>query len=527
MTVGRKDVHHGLVVLVLALALWRGVVALAGLAQHWPGVTGAVGGWRWAVLGTAILAFVGAAAALGLRLRMWRDGRWQDMSVAPFRVLLYCAVGGWLAYLVLFDGYVPLAFVWLSAVALGLWALLLLAAPVLVQVLPAPAVRAADLAAFYLLVLVVGGEVGLRTLAQVRPSVLLARPNDLGQAQVAAGRYPPGTVRYGFPVNSTGHYDEEFVPKRPGERLVVTIGDSFSAGVVPHFFHFTTVAERRLEGAVTIDNMGVPAIDPPGYLYLFLHEALPLHPDAVVVDLYLGNDVSYPLPPAEDVVARAWLDRQNILLLQVPRRLAKLAREGEGVRHGLAGEGGGDTGDVFDGRAEALRRLPWLADPLLEHETFNERSYLEVERTRFERLAELDREGIARRLQPLLTLRRAARGIPVAVMVIPDEMQVNDQLWEAVRPPGATEQDRLASLALTRRWLEDHGFPTLDLYPLLRAVPPLGDGLRHVYHLRDTHFNARGNRVAGEALAELVAKLLGLPKSAGPESGFSAAHALP
>ena len=375
--------------------------------------------------------------------------------------------------------------------------------------------------------LVVGGEVGLRTLAEFRPSVILARPNGLGEATVAAGRYPAGTVRYGFPVNSTGHYDEEFVPKRPGERLVVTIGDSFSAGVVPHFYHFTTVAERRLDGAVTIDNMGVPAIDPPGYLYLFLHEALPLHPDAVVVDLYLGNDVSYPLPPEENVVARAWLDRQNILLLQVPRRLAKLAREGEGVRQGLAGERGGEAGSQFDTPEEIRRRLPWVEDPMLEHGTFNTRSYLDVERTRFERLAELDQEGIARRLEPLLTMRRAARGIPVAVMLIPDQMQVNDELWMSVRPPGATEENRLASLALTRRWLEEHGFPYLDLYPLLRAVPPLSDGRRHVYHLRDTHFNARGNQVAGEALASFVEKLLGLPRSVGSELGSSAAPALP
>ena len=40
-----------------------------------------------------------------------------------------------------------------------------------------------------------------------------------------------------------------------------------------------------------------------------------------------------------------------------------------------------------------------------------------------------------------------------------------------------------------------------------RAVPPLTDGWRHVYHLRDTHFNVRGNRVAGEALAQALAEL--------------------
>lgn len=38
----------------------------------------------------------------------------------------------------------------------------------------------------------------------------------------------------------------------------------------------------------------------------------------------------------------------------------------------------------------------------------------------------------------------------------------------------------------------------------LRAAPPWEDGRRHVYHLRDTHWNARGNRIAGEELARFL-----------------------
>jgi len=35
----------------------------------------------------------------------------------------------------------------------------------------------------------------------------------------------------------------------------------------------------------------------------------------------------------------------------------------------------------------------------------------------------------------------------------------------------------------------------------------MADGLRHLYHRRDTHFNARGNRAAGEALARFLRNL--------------------
>jgi hypothetical protein len=47
------------------------------------------------------------------------------------------------------------------------------------------------------------------------------------------------------------------------------------------------------------------------------------------------------------------------------------------------------------------------------------------------------------------------------------------------------------------------------------AEPPLEDGNRHLYHLRDTHWNARGNRLAGEALAEFLAPRLTPADTAG------------
>ena len=42
-------------------------------------------------------------------------------------------------------------------------------------------------------------------------------------------------------------------------------------------------------------------------------------------------------------------------------------------------------------------------------------------------------------------------------------------------------------------FLEQEGIPHLDLLPILRAAEPMEDGQLRLYHLRDTHFNARGN----------------------------------
>jgi lysophospholipase L1-like esterase len=103
-------------------------------------------------------------------------------------------------------------------------------------------------------------------------------------------------------------------------------------------------------------------------------------------------------------------------------------------------------------------------------------------------------------------MREAARGVPLAVMIIPDVFQVEDRLWSEVAPAGADRARRMRSVAITRKWLEEHSFAYLDLLPVLRGVRPLADGELHLYKLNDTHFNARGNAVVGRALAAFLEK---------------------
>jgi len=96
------------------------------------------------------------------------------------------------------------------------------------------------------------------------------------------------------------------------------------------------------------------------------------------------------------------------------------------------------------------------------------------------------------------------------VMLIPDEFQVEDTIWELARAGVDGERfDRDRPQRVLTAWLAEQGIPCLDLLPALLRVPPLADGRRHLYHLRDTHFNARGNAVAGEQLASLLRRWWG------------------
>ena len=93
-------------------------------------------------------------------------------------------------------------------------------------------------------------------------------------------------------------------------------------------------------------------------------------------------------------------------------------------------------------------------------------------------------------------------------MLIPDEFQLDDELWRAVEQAAGVELQRDRAQDLIKAGLVERDIACLDLLPVLRAAPALDDGKRHLYHLRDTHFNARGNRVVGEALATFLEALL-------------------
>ena len=98
-----------------------------------------------------------------------------------------------------------------------------------------------------------------------------------------------------------------------------------------------------------------------------------------------------------------------------------------------------------------------------------------------------------------LLLAKEWVGPKLLVMIIPDEFQVNDGLYEKLiglrKDPMSFNRDHPQNQIV--EWGHRHGVRVLDLLPLLREAELGG----HTYHLRDTHWNARGNRLAGEALA--------------------------
>jgi len=301
-----------------------------------------------------------------------------------------------------------------AAFAYGAYALWSLQLPRLRRVFPDRVRRGLDVVGMNVALLLVLAELSLRVVAAFWPSPLLVTASSSSQIRRDADRQPPGSLRFGFPINKGGHYDTEFVPRSATpNQIVVWIGDSFSYGTVPHAYHFTTVAERELPG-VDVYNMGYPGLGPSDYLHLLEDEALPLDPDLVVVELFIGNDVTEnPSPPGP---AR-WYDADSYLLAIVWHRL-QIMRQAKLVDVAQTTKSSNVT-------QEPLTILdPWLTDPLLEGPSMGSEVFLQLE-ARNASWTCLSREGVYPRFFATLTqIERAAGNVPLAFMVIPDEFQV-------------------------------------------------------------------------------------------------------
>ena len=84
------------------------------------------------------------------------------------------------------------------------------------------------------------------------------------------------------------------------------------------------------------------------------------------------------------------------------------------------------------------------------------------------------------------------------MVLIPDEFQVNDQLREEARLAAGWKAEEIEvelPQARLREFLSNRQIPCLDLLPVLKHCS-------ETYALRDTHWNALGNRIASSAIAD-------------------------
>lgn len=366
--------------------------------------------------------------------------------------------------------------------------------------------RAAGLVIFQLCLLFVLAEIGLRIVARFSTSPLFSRIDQSVAANVARSRYPTGFPRFGFPANSFGFIDHEIGERRAGDRRVMVIGDSFVVGVVPHYFHFTTVCEREL--GIDVVAAGVPGIGPYEYLHILETDAPPIAPDEIVISVFVGNDLyeaEFSRRPIH--VWSSWLDRKYLFAIEVPRRLWILRTESAAKERAAVDFEATERLDptVLSNPAALEEHFPWVRDFRLEVDGHSEAGFLAIETDRVTANCRTHAAAPEAIFDALERIHREAGDTRITVLALPDEFQVDDVLYETLTrklQPEEFERDR--PQRLLAEFCASRGIPFLDVLPALRAAAPEADGRPHVYHRYDTHLNRKGNEIVGRELARFL-----------------------
>ncbi len=325
--------------------------------------------------------------------------------------------------------------------------------------------------------------------------------------------FPPGRSSQIEPHDYYGYIPVEFEPfavgpKAEGATRALLLGDSFSfgSGASGSGADLASVMEEALQVSIPdleVVNAGVIGWGPSDELRFLEREGERLDPDMVIVQVFLGNDAT----DETGITRIALFQGRPVMASNVETATSRtwtwLRLH---VRLCFAASGAIRNAPLLLARQEAvppypdvewrtlMNRKPWLEGEFYSITKGRDPLYDEG----FESLLEsLERIGYA-------SLRLGAR--PMFVLV-PGRLQAVAPLREYAFKlngidPAEQDLDKLNRRIIPE--LQEHGFDVLDLLPLIEQRGPDEPLLYHTGH--DDHFNNKGHRFAGEAVAEWIAE---------------------
>jgi lysophospholipase L1-like esterase len=294
-------------------------------------------------------------------------------------------------------------------------------------------------------------------------------------------------------TNRAGLRGPEVGPKPAGSVRILAIGDSFTFGVGARQDEtWPARLERRMRNAQVL-NAGAPGFGVPDEVAWFEAHGVDLHPDVVVVAVFLANDLQDASPdqpkvavvdgalvvPGETGGLRRWLYYHSHLF-----RLVKSS--------------------VLEGRVRSLLGLkePWAKRELRAELSLYAPTLPDELRTG----AEATEAAVA---------RLASRGVPVIAVLIPSLPQVDPRRWTALLDQfglDPADYDSRRPNRLFREIFERHGVPVLDLTGTFETAVRQG---RRIYYPIDQHLTPAGYDLMARTIGEF---LLGVLRRS-PETG--------
>jgi hypothetical protein len=238
-----------------------------------------------------------------------------------------------------------------------------------------------------------------------------------------------------------------------------------------------------------LGNFGVSGAGPGEYRAILRRDVWPCQPDAVLLSIFVGNDIHDTLPDP------GWFEPRAFALGRLGSRALRLVRA-RGVPIGPPRSRGGLSPDTF--RAIEARRLVVCRTPTPE---FLERRW----------------QLSLQHLTGLIDDCRL-RAVPLAVVLIPDEFQVNPTVRAQALADARLDPAQLDRTLPQRRFLAffaERGIPCLDLLPAF-------DDVSDTYEPWDTHWNRAGNQLAAEGIVRWLRDELQWGAARGPAPSSAA-----
>jgi len=277
---------------------------------------------------------------------------------------------------------------------------------------------------------------------------------------------------------------------------VLFIGDSFTEGYhVDEAETFAAVTGRLLEGRITTINSGIRNYDALRYMHMLRLARRQLHPDVVVVGVFVGNDVtnysrSVYLPPMTSFALMRSI-RTNSYLVSWIDRIAERNR-GRPV-----------TDQPGDGRHPMARSFYDLrtasecgSETLLDHADAYIRWRISPGKTRHYRDATSAFLHAQATAMVMADMQTELGDVPLHVLIIPERMQVKDDewYWLTTHFPDLFV-DRRGTVDRLERALADRGVASTSLI----------ESLDESSYLRfDGHFSTQGHLRVAQHVARML-----------------------
>ena len=308
-------------------------------------------------------------------------------------------------------------------------------------------------------------------------------------------RMRAGVDANGESTNSRGYNDADHAMAKPdGTVRVAFVGDSYVFGVGPRASNATAVVQNLADAAgarIEVLNMGLPGAGPRNYVGILRKDAADAQVDLAVVVLFLGNDLIQAHP---DFDTRIWLGDVRAVLVR-PWAI-------------------GPSSDYVSVYRLVRNTARVLHERFVAHEgTYSQSTFEDVEWQRAVVFAQPPSAFVRTAYAGLIDAVRAMqavareRNISLAIVVAPDQIQVERSLRDEVASRFGADLRDYDFEAVSDRLVRDvaaQGIPTLDLLPVLRHAAES----ESLFALRDTHWNAAGNAVAGAAMWRFVSEVL-------------------